>query len=61
MLNITFGATSTRHTGLSDIRSVEYVPVLVLLTLVILIGVYPNILTNAIQMTLETIMLGIGG
>lgn len=61
VLNITFGATSTRHTGLSDIRSVEYVPVLVLLAFVILIGVFPNILTNAIQMTLETIMLGIGG
>ena len=61
VLNITFGATSTRFTGLKDIRSVEYVPVLVLLAFVILIGVYPNILTNAIAMTLETIMLGIGG
>ncbi len=61
VLNITFGATSTRHTGLQDIRSVEYVPVLVLLAFVILIGVFPNILTNAIAMTLETIMLGIGG
>ncbi|HHW35833.1 MAG TPA: NADH-quinone oxidoreductase subunit M [Bacillales bacterium] len=61
VLNITFGATSTRFTGLKDIRSVEYVPVLVLLAFIILIGVYPNILTNAIQMTLETIMLGIGG
>lgn len=61
VLGITFGATSTRFTGVSDMRSVEYVPVLVLLAFIILIGVYPNILTSAIAMTLETIMLGIGG
>lgn len=61
VLNITFGATSARLSGLQDIRSVEYVPVLVLLAFIILIGVFPNILTNAIAMTLETIMLGIGG
>lgn len=61
VLNITFGETSTRLTGLKDIRSVEYVPVLVLLAFIILIGVYPTILTSAIVMTLQTITLGIGG
>ncbi|HHY75008.1 MAG TPA: NADH-quinone oxidoreductase subunit M [Bacillus bacterium] len=61
VLGITFGQASTRLTGISDMRSVEYVPVIVLLAFITLIGVYPNILTSAIAMTLETIMIGIGG
>ncbi|NSL52068.1 complex I subunit 4 family protein [Calidifontibacillus erzurumensis] len=61
VLNITFGPTSTRFTGVKDISSVEYLPVVVLLAFIILIGVYPNVLTSAIAVTIETITVGIGG
>ncbi|WP_017756585.1 complex I subunit 4 family protein [Calidifontibacillus oryziterrae] len=61
VLKMTFGKTPTRLTGIKEIQSVEMVPVVVLLGFIILIGVYPNILTEAIVMTLETIRLGIGG
>ncbi|WP_102348257.1 NADH-quinone oxidoreductase subunit M [Bacillus sp. Marseille-P3661] len=61
ILNVTFGETATRLTGLKDISSVEAVPVIVLLGFIILIGVYPTVLTQALATTLETILLGIGG
>lgn len=61
VLNVTFGQTSTRLTGVADIRAIEMVPILVLLVFIILIGIYPNILSDALAMTLESILLGIGG
>jgi NADH-quinone oxidoreductase subunit M len=35
--------------------------VVVLMLLIVLIGVYPSVLSTPLQTTLETIMLGIGG
>ncbi len=61
VLSISFGAMRPQFERAYDIRPVEMVPVLVLLGFIILIGVYPNILVNSLQLTLETIMVGIGG
>ncbi|RSK54231.1 complex I subunit 4 family protein [Bacillus canaveralius] len=61
VLSITFGKAHREFAGVPDLRTVEMVPVLTLIGLIILIGVYPAVLGGALETTIETIMLGIGG
>jgi len=61
VLGITYGKAKRDWTGASDLQTVEYVPAVVLTALIVLIGVYPNILSEPLQSTLDTIMLRIGG
>ncbi|MFZ3589043.1 NADH-quinone oxidoreductase subunit M [Bacillus sp. DJP31] len=61
VLNMTFGSLKEDIKEVNDLKKVEWVPVIVLLGLIILIGVYPNVLSGPLQSTVETIMLGIGG
>lgn len=61
VLGITYGKAHREFAGITDIKSLELVPVLVLTALIILIGVYPSVLSEPLQATLETIMLGLGG
>ncbi|TKC16946.1 NADH-quinone oxidoreductase subunit M [Robertmurraya kyonggiensis] len=61
VLGMTYGKAGREFLGITDIKSVEFVPVLVLLALIVLIGVYPSVLSEPLQATLETIMLGLGG
>jgi NADH-quinone oxidoreductase subunit M len=61
VLGITFGEAVKVEGNIRDIRSVEYVPALVLTAFIVLIGVYPSILSEPLQATIETIMHGIGG
>lgn len=61
VLAITFGRADREFDGLTDIRTFEWAPVLVLMGLIVLIGVYPAVLSQPLQATIETIMLGIGG
>ena len=42
-------------------RFVEYIPAVVLTVLIVLIGVFPNVLGEPLQATIELIMKGIGG
>ncbi|SEN50953.1 NADH dehydrogenase subunit M [Mesobacillus persicus] len=57
VLAITYGKSDREYAGITDIRSFEWAPVLVLIGLIILIGVYPAVLSQP----LETIVQGIGG
>jgi len=61
VLGITYGTANWEWYGAKDLRAVEFVPAIVLLALIVLIGVYPTILSEPLQSTLETIMLRIGG
>jgi NADH-quinone oxidoreductase subunit M len=61
VLGITFGKANREFAGISDLRAVEMIPVLTLMGLIVLIGVYPTVLSEPIQHTIETIMQGIGG
>lgn len=62
VLGMTFGDNkTTANVGVSEIKGVEFAPVLVLLALIVAIGVYPSILSEPLQTTLEAIMSGIGG
>ncbi|MBM4761518.1 NADH-quinone oxidoreductase subunit M [Bacillus sp. B15-48] len=57
VLGITYGKSNREFAGITDLRSFEWAPVLVLVGLIILIGVYPAVLSQP----LETIVLGLGG
>ncbi|MGM0901374.1 MAG: NADH-quinone oxidoreductase subunit M [Bacillota bacterium] len=57
VLAITYGKSNREYAGITDLRSYEWAPVLVLIGLIILIGVYPAVLSQP----LENIVLGIGG
>jgi NADH-quinone oxidoreductase subunit M len=61
VLAITYGKAEREFIGITDIRSFEWVPAVVLVGLIVLIGVYPAVLSEPLQATLETIMMGIGG
>jgi NADH-quinone oxidoreductase subunit M len=61
VLGITYGTAHREFAGVLDLKGVEFVPVVVLMGLIVLIGVYPSVLSSPLQSTLETIMLGIGG
>lgn len=61
VLGVTYGKAHREFAGITDMKSVEFVPVLVLTALIVLIGVYPSVLSEPLQATLETIMLGLGG
>ncbi|WP_075983166.1 NADH-quinone oxidoreductase subunit M [Bacillus massilinigeriensis] len=61
ILGMTFGSANRSYQGVGDIRAIELVPVIVLVGFIVLIGVYPSVLSEPLQATLETILLGIGG
>jgi NADH-quinone oxidoreductase subunit M len=60
-LGTTFGPIREKHESLSDAQAIEVVPMVVLLSLVILIGVYPAVLSEPLQTTLQNIVPRIGG
>ncbi|MBM6616732.1 NADH-quinone oxidoreductase subunit M [Bacillus suaedaesalsae] len=61
VLSMTFGPLNEKMTEVTDMKKVELVPVLVLVGLIVLIGVYPDVLTGPLKSTVEAMMLGIGG
>ncbi|WP_209123347.1 NuoM family protein [Alkalihalobacillus sp. BA299] len=61
VLNVTFGPTPKKWEELKDIRPIEMIPVLVLLAFIVLIGVYPSVLAEPLQASLQFILAGIGG
>ncbi|MEK4146154.1 NADH-quinone oxidoreductase subunit M [Robertmurraya sp. FSL W8-0741] len=61
VLGMTYGRANRDFIAVSDLKSVEFIPVVALLALIVLIGVYPSVLSDPLHSTLETIMLGLGG
>ncbi|MFG6119476.1 MULTISPECIES: complex I subunit 4 family protein [Thalassobacillus] len=61
VLGVTYGKTIKSFTGMYDLTRIEMIPAAALLALIVLIGVYPAIITHTLQLTLESIMPGIGG
>jgi NADH-quinone oxidoreductase subunit M len=61
VLGMTFGKAHREFVGVTDLSKAEWVPVITLMALIVLIGVYPAVLTGPLQATLEAIMLGLGG
>lgn len=61
VLNTAFGPLSERWARLQDTRWPETVPMLVLLGLIVLIGVYPGVLGDPMHQTLQLIVSRMGG
>lgn len=61
VLGMTFGKAHREFAGTADLKGAEFVPVLTLLVLIVLIGVYPSVISTPLKSTLDTIMLGLGG
>ncbi|WP_404429709.1 NuoM family protein [Sutcliffiella horikoshii] len=62
VLGMTFGTKAAGYgEKVVDLRGVEYIPVFAMLFFIILIGVYPSILAQPLQDTINAIILGIGG
>ncbi|CAM3839391.1 NADH-quinone oxidoreductase subunit M [Mesobacillus zeae] len=57
VLAITYGRADREFAGITDLRSYEWAPVLVLVGLIVLIGVYPAVLSEP----LKSVLLGLGG
>lgn len=57
VLGMTYGKANRDFTGILDLKGVEFVPVVVLMFLIVLIGVYPSVLSSPLHATL----LGLGG
>lgn len=61
VLAVTFGPKKETHSAFKDLTVLEKVPAFVLLALVLLIGVYPEILSKSLTTVLDTILLGLRG
>jgi NADH-quinone oxidoreductase subunit M len=59
-LAVTFGDRGT-YSEVKELPVMQYVPVMILLVCIILIGIFPSILSSLLEPTVEAIMLGIGG
>lgn len=56
VLGITFGAQREEHAALKDARFVEALPMIVLLAFIILLGCYPSVLTDTVQISVGGFM-----
>ncbi|RBW68739.1 complex I subunit 4 family protein [Bacillus taeanensis] len=61
VLSVTFGPASWSVKSGEDLKLTEWIPPVVLLGFIVLIGVFPAVLSNSLQATLELMMLWIGG
>lgn len=61
VLAMTFGKAEREFTGLTDMKFTEYIPAVVLMGMIVLIGVYPTVLSAPLETTLETIIVALGG
>ncbi|WP_238404238.1 complex I subunit 4 family protein [Paenibacillus paridis] len=56
VLKITYGPLPERFGALRDARLVEAVPMIVLLAFILLLGCYPSILTDTVQLSVEGLL-----
>lgn len=61
VLHITFGPIKEKYAALTDARPVEALSMIVLLTFIVLLGVYPAVLNEPIQTTIQMLVSKIGG
>jgi NADH-quinone oxidoreductase subunit M len=61
VLNTTFGPAKEEWRDLPDAQGFEVIPMIVLLGFIILIGIYPSILSETIDFTVQSLLARIGG
>jgi len=60
-LKVTYGPTEEKVATMVEARTLEMIPMMVLLGFVILLGIYPDILSGPLQTTLQSLLTRIGG
>lgn len=60
MQKTTFGPTAENHAALADARPMEYVPIVVMTAMVLLIGIYPEVIGHLFGLSVHS-LLRIGG
>lgn len=61
VLKITYGPTATEHEQLKDARVIEVIPMVTLTAFIVLLGVYPAVVTEPIQQTIQMMITRMGG
>lgn len=61
VLRTTFGPTPEAWQGLTDAKPMEVIPMIVLLGFIVLIGVFPSVLSVSLQSTITDLLSRIGG
>ncbi len=61
VLNTTFGPAKEEWAHLSDARGFEVVPMAILLGFIVLIGVYPSVLSETLDLSIQIFLARIGG
>jgi len=61
VLATTYGPTPERWLKLADVQPLEVLPMIIVLGFIVLIGVYPSVLSEPMQATLQNIVPRIGG
>ena len=61
VLNVTFGPTKDKWMELEDIKPIEMVPVIVLVGFIVLIGIFPSVLAEPLEISLQIILSRVGG
>ncbi|MBM7551748.1 complex I subunit 4 family protein [Thalassobacillus pellis] len=61
VLGVTYGKTIPTVSIHRDLSRKEMFPAAVLLAFILMIGIYPNVITHTLKFAIDSIMLGIGG
>jgi NADH-quinone oxidoreductase subunit M len=61
VLRITYGPIAVKFENLKDARLVEVVPMVVLLAFIVLLGVYPSVLSDPLKQTVDQLIQNIAG
>lgn len=61
VLSMTYGPMDPKFAEVKDARLIEAVPMIMLVTLIVLLGIYPAILSETIMPAVSDILNGIGG
>lgn len=65
VLAITFGPQPERFDGIKEARFIEALPMIALVALIVLLGVYPSLLTDPLQLSIDPLLdqfqTGVGG
>jgi len=61
MQRTTYGPTTAQLEGVQDARAIEYVPMVVFIALIILIGVYPAVIGDLVNQTISSFVTRVGG
>lgn len=61
VLKITFGPMAAQYENMKDARLVEVIPMVTLLAFIVLLGVYPSVLSDPLKHTVDQLIQNIAG